>query len=355
MLKTISEGSVKLKIPQAEKISKEMEVFYNPVMSINRDISMLLLNSINKNNLQIADPLAASGVRSIRFQKELPKNKIKKIYINDCNKSAIKSIKENLTLNKINHKNKKISITQQDASLFLLNSTGFDYIDIDPFGTPNPFLDSACRRIARDGILAVTATDTSALCGTFPKACIRKYWALPRKDAIMHETGLRILIRKIQLVAAQYDKALLPIFSYSKEHYMRVFLRNDKGKNKADEVLKQHNIFNDAGPLWLGKLWNWKLCNSIYKNSLKNKIFKNNKELTKFLKTIKNESKINSVGFYDLHDLFQKYKIKKMKKKDDIINKIKKIGYEASETHFKGEGVRSNITLGKLVKLIKNK
>ena len=90
----INEGSAILKIPKAEKISKEMNVFYNSVMSLNRDVSILLLNSVNKNNLQIADPLAASGIRSIRFLRELSESKIKKIYINDYNKDAVKLIKE---------------------------------------------------------------------------------------------------------------------------------------------------------------------------------------------------------------------------------------------------------------------
>ena len=347
-----NEGAVKLKTPKTEKISSKMEVFYNPVMSLNRSISVLLLNSINKNKMQIADPLAASGVRSIRFLRELNKNKIKKIYINDHNKKAMDLIKQNLALNKIKKSN--FIITNEDANLFLLNSTGFDYIDIDPFGTPNPFLDAACKRIGRDGILAVTATDTSALCGTFPKACIRKYWALPRKDAIMHETGLRILIRKIQLVAAQYDKALIPVFSYSKEHYMRVFFRNKKGKNIADKMLKMHGFFNDAGPMWLGNLWDENLANKIHSNALKNELFKKNNELIKFLKIIMEESKINTIGFYDLHDVCKRNKIKNLQKKDVIINKIKKSGFKASETHFSGHGLRSYIKLNHLIKILKN-
>ena len=351
---TITEASIKLKIPKSDKISKQMDVFYNPVMSLNRDISVLLLNSINKNSMQIADPLAASGVRSIRFLKELTKNKIKKICINDYSSDAIKLIKQNLTLNKIQYKNnKKIKISKYDANLFLLKSSGFDYIDIDPFGTPNPFLDSACKRIARDGVLAVTATDTSALCGTFPKACLRKYWAAPKKDAIMHETGLRILIRKIQLVASQYDKALTPIFSYSKEHYMRIFLKNEKGKNKVDVILKQHGYFNNTGPMWLGDLWDFQLCSKIFNDVIKNKIFKNKKDIIKFLKIIKYESKINTVGFYDSNDICSKHKIKNLSKKEIIIKKIKKLGYEASETHFKGEGIRSDIPLKELIRILK--
>ena len=112
MKEIIKEGAAIIRISKIGKISKEMGVFYNPVMSLNRDVSVLLLNSMDKNNLQIADPLAASGVRSIRFLKELGKNKIKNISINDMSNDAIKSIKNNLALNKIrfNNNNNKLII-----------------------------------------------------------------------------------------------------------------------------------------------------------------------------------------------------------------------------------------------------
>src|SRR3989344_7463135 len=106
-MEIISEGLAKIRVQTPKIVSKEMKVFYNPVMGINRDISVLLLNSINNNDLQIADPLAASGIRSISFLKELNKDKISRIYINDFDKNAVKSIKENLILNKIKYKNNK--------------------------------------------------------------------------------------------------------------------------------------------------------------------------------------------------------------------------------------------------------
>lgn len=350
------EGSIRLKISVIKKISKQMGIFYNPVMSLNRDISVLLVNLIGKNNMQIADPLAASGVRSIRFLRELNKGKIRNISINDINESAVKTIKENLTLNNVRYKNnKKIRIFNEDANLFLLNSKGFDYIDIDPFGSPNFLLNNSIVRLARGGILAVTATDTSALCGTFPNACRRKYWALPRRDSLMHETGLRILIRKIQLVGAQYDKALAPIFSYSKEHYMRVFLKNCKGKDDVDAILKLHGMFNAAGPMWLGRLWEPELASNMLKNAINSRILNKNNGLVKFLETIKEESKIDAVGFYDLNGICEKNNIKKLQKKELIKNKIKNMGYKASDTHFKSEGVKSGIPLNKLVRLLKNK
>ena len=155
MLEEIREGAVRLKVHKVQVTSKDMEVFYNPVMRMNRDISVLLLGSISAGKLQIADPLAGTGIRSIRFLKELASSKIKKLYINDYSLDSVNLIKKNLRLNKINFNNhRKIIVSCQDANLFLLNSTGFDYIDIDPFGTPNPYLDAACKRISRDGIIA---------------------------------------------------------------------------------------------------------------------------------------------------------------------------------------------------------
>ncbi len=345
----ITEGKAKISIPAAEKISKQMPVFYNPVMKHNRDISILLLNSLDKKDMQIADPLAASGIRAIRFILELDKKIVENISINDNNKNFKKIINNNLKANKIKITNKLI-IKNEDANLFLVNSTGFDYIDIDPFGTPNPFLDNAVKRLSREGILAITATDLSSLAGTYPDVCKRRYWAVPMRNELMHEIGLRILIRKIQLIGAQYEKSLIPIFSYFKDHYFRIFFQCSKGKKDVDKIIEEHGFFEGAGPMWLGRLWDKNLVDKIYSNFLRNN---NDKELDSFLKTIKEESPINNVGFYDVHKIIKRNKIKKIPKKELLIEKIKGLGYMAAGTHFNVQGIRSDISLEKITNIIK--
>ncbi len=372
----MQEGKAIIKAYAAGTVSKDMPVFYNPVMKLNRDITVLLLNSIDKKNMQIALPLAATGVRGIRFMLELKKGKIKSISFNDNSTEAVKLIKANLRLNKIKL-SKKISVTNLDANLFILNSKGFGYIDIDPFGSPNFLLDSAVKRLGREGILAVTATDTGALCGSYKNACLRKYSGKPLRNEFCHETGLRILISKVQSAGAQYDKALIPIFSYSKEHYFRVFFKCIKGKKKADELMKNDgyivhcssclfrkttkDIFNSnkcpvcgskvdyAGKLWLSQLWDKKLVNGMCKN-IKNL---KDKELVKLLGIIKKESKISSVGFYDLAKVVKHNKLKSVPKKDLLISEIKKAGFKAAETHIRPNSVRSGIELKELTKIIK--
>jgi tRNA (guanine26-N2/guanine27-N2)-dimethyltransferase len=342
MFKIINEGDIKFHAPVEKKISKSLPVFYNPIMKLNRDISILLLNALNNKKMQIALPLAGTGIRGIRFLNELNDGIIENISFNDYSLDATKLIKKNLKLNKITE---KFDINNVDANDFLLSSTGFDYIDIDPFGSPNLFLDSSVKRLSRRGILAVTATDTASLCGTYPKVCMRRYWAKPVRDELMYEVGLRILIRKVQLIGAQYDKALIPIFSYFKHHYFRVFFVCNKGKTYVDNMLKKHGEFNLAGPLWLGDLWDEKLVSKM------NEINKFD-EHEKLLSRIENESKIHTVGYYDIHSFSKIKKMNTIPKSQTLIDKILEKGFVCSKTHFLDTALRSNISKEELKKII---
>ena len=338
-----------------------MDVFYNPLMISNRNISILLLNSIPHTQINIADPLAGSGIRSLRFLKELKKDKIGKISLNDANKNFPATFNRHLKLNKISKKN--LIISNEDASLFLLHQIGFDYIDIDPFGSPNPFLAAAVARISREGILAVTATDTAALTGTYPKVTIRKYWATSMKNYLMHEVGLRILIRKVQLQGVQFDKALIPILSYHKDHYFRIYFQNIKGKENCDVLLKQHHYFlfcpnclrfktspfnkekcscekefYFAGPLWVGDLSDQKLITQMAKQNPF-------PEEQKFLDTLATEAAVNTVGFYDLHELARKYK-QNPPRMEAALKKL-----NAVRTHFSFTGIKTKKSFKGVVKL----
>lgn len=358
-MKTITEGKAILKVPGTGKVSKKMSVFYNPYMKDNRSIAVLLLNSINKNP-RVADIMAGTGIRSIRL---LLETNVEQVEINDISKEAVKLIKSNLKLNKL-----KINVHNKDSNEFLLSTKGFDYIEIDPFGSPNKFLESAAARISRNGILAVTATDTSALSGTFKNACKRKYWATPMRNYLMHEVGLRILIRRCQLAGTEYDKALIPIFSHSTLHYMRVYLKCVKGKQKVDSILKYHKYFHycskcmnhfvnyknqetccslmlTAGPLWTGKLWD----SNLVKRMLKQNDFP---ELYKLLETISSESKVSTVGFYSLHKISSKLKIS-APKISDVVMKLEEKGFKASPTHFSGNGIRSNAPISEITMIVK--
>lgn len=331
-MKDVEEGAATIRVPTPDVVHRKQEVFYNPLMRLNRDVTLLLLRARDEKDLRVADPLAGSGVRSIRMRKELPKGMLGSITVNDLKEGFKERFRDDCERSGCSAED--FEVHEEEASLLLLRSKAFDYVDIDPFGSPNQFLDAAIRRTKRGGVLAVTATDTAPLCGTYPAACARKYWARPRRDHLMHEWGVRILIRKCQLIGAQYDKALRPILSYSRHHYLRVFFEAAQGKSKVDAILEQHEEREGYGPLWTGELWDDGLVRGML-------ALAEGKDAEKLLEEIAGEMEIKAVGFYDVHELSRELRLKRPPASDDVIERLRAKDVKASRTHFSPTGIRA--------------
>ena len=85
-------------------------VFYNPVQEFNRDISILAINEFNQilkeektakgkehDGIKVLEALAATGLRSVRYIKEIPS--IKTLVANDIDKAATDLMTKNLEFN----------------------------------------------------------------------------------------------------------------------------------------------------------------------------------------------------------------------------------------------------------------
>lgn len=346
MFKQIVEGGARIIVPVEEKISRDLPVFYNPIMKMNRDISSALLQTIKDKDWVLGLPLSGSGVRAVRFLKEVcitNPDLIERIDINDNDKSAIKVIKKNLALNGFRF-SRKVKVTNQDANTFLDNSTGYHYIDIDPFGSPVNFLDRAIVRLGRGGILAISATDTAALCGVYPKVTRRRYWAESNNKNYQHERAIRILIRRVQLIGAQYDKALEPIISYQHEHYVRVFFRCLKSRDAVDKMMKKHKLVDGLGPFWMGNLQDSKTLESLIP-------FAGGKT-KKFIECLFEESKVDVSWYYDIHKISKRLKVTPASNAYMLLE-LEKIGHKATITHIDKKGIRTTASLDEVEKIIK--
>ncbi|USN45330.1 MAG: hypothetical protein H6502_04720 [Candidatus Woesearchaeota archaeon] len=323
---------------QKETVRRNDPVFYNPRMQFNRDVSVAVVNAYFSSPFTVGLPLAGSGVRGLRMAKECAR--VEHISMNDHNPVFVTSVKQSIKENKFALK--QFSLSSVDANEFLLASKGFDYVDIDPFGSPNQFLGAALSRTRRGGIVAVTATDTSALCGTYRDACKRKYWANPLHDEEMHEIGLRILVRKVQLLGAQFDKALTPVLSYTLDHYMRGFFRFETGKKKVDAILEQHQLYEkngkQYGPIWTGPLKDAALIAKI------------DHPRTEF-QFLKNE--LDVVGYYDTHTLASELKTGEPIKIDVLLAALKNKGFLASRTHFCLSAIKTTASRTVVEKIIR--
>ncbi len=378
-LENVREGTTDIQFPKFEKVSSEAPVFYNPKMELNRDISILALQTFQKRenrDLTICDLFGGSGIRGVRYKNEI--DGISDVYINDISPTANEFEKINIELNGLDD----IYVSQNDASLFLRNNRGkFDIIDIDPFGTPSPFMDSAGYCARRNSLLCVTATDTSALCGTYKEPCIRKYNAKPYKSEYCHENGIRILAGFTALTLAKYKKHINVLLSHSTEHYMRLYIEVLKGSKATDESLKNIGYISHckeclyretkkglavslnetcpecgaklihAGPLWLGPIQNKDFISEMI-DCMDEKQLNTKDKILKLLTFCENEAD-SEISFYDIHTLCRVLKIS-APKFDLIIEKIKEEGYKVVKTHYSPLGIKTNMPIAKIKQTIKD-
>ena len=262
---------------------------------------------------------------------------LKEVWANDAKKSAFEFIKKNAKLNKLN-----IRMSNMYASDLLAKSHKFDYIDIDPFGTPVPFVEDAVKKLSSDGILAVTATDTAVLCGSAPfEVCIRRYGGRPIRNHLMHEVGLRILIKYVIEVGKKHKINLVPVFSNSTKHYMRIYFKTTK-KSNSKLIGKWH----ESGPMWLGDLWDDEIVETVCASAQQNKYI--SKETKELLFTIKSESKIHNIGFTDIASFHPK----NFPKINDLLANLQSKGFKAARTHFNPTGIKTDATEKDIKKLL---
>jgi len=226
-MKLITEGKTKLRIHTAKVPSKQMPVFYNPEKEYDRTLSVKFIKKLKPE--KCLDLLAASGARGLRLMNEA---KVPVVF-NDINSKAVRLIRQNLKLN-----NLKAKVHNRNANKLLYDlNEYFDFIDLDPFGTPNPYLDACIKHTSRHGVLAVTATDTAALVGARPKAARRKYHATLQRCPFMKEVGLRVLIKHVVEKGAELELAMKPVMAHSTRHYFRAYFKKDLGAKRCDALL----------------------------------------------------------------------------------------------------------------------
>jgi tRNA (guanine26-N2/guanine27-N2)-dimethyltransferase len=165
---TIREGKVEVLVPKLAAFKKQpcdyapskAPVFYNPVMELNRDVSVLAFQAYQRlvdREISICDPLTGSGIRGVRFAAEI--HGVSKVVVSDINERSFKLAQHNVRLNGLED---LVTVEHKDANC-LLSCHGaphrrFDIVDVDPFGSPVPYLDSAVRALRNKGLLAATAT-----------------------------------------------------------------------------------------------------------------------------------------------------------------------------------------------------
>lgn len=362
-LKQIVEGATVLYTPCCGGVSKDEEVFYNPHMELNRDVSVVLSNLLQPG--EFLDSMAASGARGVRVANEAGVEAI----LNDLNPKAVELCEKNAKANDI-----RATITSDDVRRVFAERR-YDFVDLDPFGTPAPFMDSASQAVRFGGILGVAATDTSALCGSHPRACARKYDATPLRCDCYAEVGLRILIGFIARTFLRHHLGMEAVFSHATRHYMRVQATPTRGYRESMKSIGYIQYcfkclfrgyesleglrtrcdcggeLRTAGPLWTAGFAHQGICSDMAK-------FLDDSDADLCLKKSNlverlREEQGTNVPFYNLHKICKKAGVPSPRM-EHVRETIEDAGCFFSRTHFEDTGFRTDLGICELSDIVKN-
>ncbi|MFX0123026.1 MAG: hypothetical protein ACFFAE_05260 [Candidatus Hodarchaeota archaeon] len=360
------------------------EVFFNFHQEINRDFSILALraygNINSRTDLRVCEPLCGTGIRSARYAMETPSSSI---YCNDINSTAVEITQKNINrLPKAS--SKKIQLFNLDCNSFLqaLNTKDiiFDFIDIDPYGTPIPFVHNSVHLITLHGMLAFTATDLASLVGLYPRALYAKYSIshLETRIGNVHEIASRALITGIQHVGLTLGQSLIPIATFYHRHFVRCFFIRNRG---VDDVINQTGFIYlckkcrsrhisilgekkskcsdcgasngmNVGPLYLGKIQQLNYLSLMLQDEhLEN--MGTRKKLTKYIPLMIEETSLDIPWSFDIPALAKQVKTP-VPPLTQIMKILEEMGYQSCKTHYSGTSLKTDANEIELCSIIRS-
>ena len=218
-------------------------VFHNPAMSGSRTRSVLLLQHcieaglLGEGTIYALDGLSASGLRARRWLNELPAQSAARISaaMGDMDPVALEWAMRCHEEFPPEHGEGELLPHLGDLRKSVLEH-GRHWVDIDPYGSPLPFLDTAMQSLARRGVAEISATDSAALTGSSKNALLRRYGARVRTDGLAHDSGLRVLLATVARTAARHERAIEPLLSIWESHHLRVSVRVRRSVERANDI-----------------------------------------------------------------------------------------------------------------------
>lgn len=159
------------------------------------------------------------------------------------------------------------------------NKAKFNCIDVDPYGSPVPFIDAAVQAVSDGGLLMVTATDmvfisklslhitkiktpsyrpffvemcqrlvmlNMAVCHSKARPVMKWYkklfFPITRVLKNLSFKALRMLLKFIAASAARYGRYIHPLVSISVDFYVRIFVQVFTGKKECKATASKFSM-----------------------------------------------------------------------------------------------------------------
>jgi tRNA (guanine26-N2/guanine27-N2)-dimethyltransferase len=358
------EGGTELFLPPPKTATKgpasRAPIFFNPTMAFSRDLSIVVVqreHELKGRPLSVWDSMAATGVRGMRMLKET--DAVERVLATDLNPMALKVIEANVNL-----EGRGRLEARRHSARECPRDGPFDMVDVDPYGTPAPFIESGLDATKNDGIFAVTATDMPVLAGPERKACEKRYGGASLKGYLSREAGLRILMAHVSRLAAAKGRRVFPLVSFIGGYYVRTFLRVSETAGGTASVGDDSSRIGvvpydgyvgpplpeevKAGPLWLGPLHDHSFVSGL--------------ELLKspgapwstehFLGILGKEISVDVPFYYETGPLAKRLKLLQPPPREDILAILRKNGWASERTHASPGGWRTLAPCNEVERLV---
>jgi tRNA (guanine26-N2/guanine27-N2)-dimethyltransferase len=317
-------------------------VFYNAAMAVDRDLGVSLARALRERGegpWRAWEMLAATGVRGLRILSE--SDLVGEMWLTEQNPEALPVLRRNAR----RYAARGAHVLSHDAHR-LIPGAPFDFVDLDPYGTPVPFLPTALEAVRPGGLLGVTATDMMVLAGVLKGTCEARYGARPLRGRFGPEGGLRILIAYVARLAAESGRRVRPILSYVHDHHVRAYLRVTEPGD--DDPVDPVGLLSEPwdgpavvggpfGPMWLGPLFDRDLVGRLGTSPMAARP----KDLERLLRGFRGEVRADRPLFYEPNELAALLHLSNPPGIEALLDRLESSGWSAGRSHVRDAAFRT--------------
>ncbi|MCI4349038.1 MAG: hypothetical protein L3J93_02310 [Thermoplasmata archaeon] len=311
-------------------------------MAADRDLSVAVATALAQDgrSLRAWEMLSATGVRGLRVLNEAAL--FGSLLLTERNPDAFSVLDANAR-----------SFASRGASAARLDAHGsvpgapFDWVDLDPYGSPQPFEDSLFGAAREGSVLAVTATDMRVLASVDRATCERRYGARGVPGRLGPEGGLRILLAWLDRSAGKRSLGIRPLLGYVRDHHVRAYVRLETRSDAATPpiaVIRGSEFQGPPlpgegpfGPFWLGPLFDRALVRRLGVPPTAAR----SAEVASLLGRFQGEVEIDAPFFYESNELARRLRLREPPPVDRVIAAIRDAGYAAARTHVRTGAFRT--------------
>jgi tRNA (guanine26-N2/guanine27-N2)-dimethyltransferase len=316
-------------------------VFYNPDMAVDRDLGVAFATAhFGPGRLRGWEMLAATGARGLRLLAE--SGAFASVLFTEAHPDAVTVLRENAST-------VAGAIVRAGDARDLPPDAPFDYVDVDPYGSPLEFVGTAFAAVRPGGVLAVTATDLMVLAGVQPGACERRYGSHPVRGRLGPEGGLRILLACLARSAQEVGRSVRPLLAYVRGHHVRAYLEVIETKfpavpdpvGEVDPATWTGPFLGDRGPygpMWLGPLFDPTLAAALTTPTTAARPRETGASLSRF----RSEATVDRPFYYEANELAGALGLPFPPSNEALARALTAQGFRFARTHMRPEGFRTD-------------